>query len=292
MPIGRRDFLGGLAALAASADAIESARAADGPIEVAGAIEQRLKARVGFAVFDEETGRTIAHRGNERFALTSTFKALASAAVLARVDRGGEALDRRVIFGPADLVTYSPTTEKRVGPPGMTLAEICEAAITLSDNTAGNLLLDAIGGPAGLTAFLRSLGDDVTRLDRREPDLNAATPGDPRDTTTPLALASTMKRLALGDALAPASRDRLVEWMLADAVAGPLLRAAWPKSWRIADKTGAGGNGARAIAAIGMPPGRRPLVVTVFVAETAASMAERNAAIAEIGAAIARTIEG
>ena len=267
------------------------ALAASDPIEtVVAAAEARLGARIGVAVLDDETGRAWNHRAAERFPLTSTFKALAGAALLARVDRGEETLDRRVVFAATDLVTWSPTTEKRVGEPGMTLAEIAEAAITLSDNTAGNLLLKAIGGPAGLTTFLRGLGDDATRLDRWETDLNEAALGDPRDTTTPAAAARTLRDLMLGKALTPASRAKLAEWLLGDRVGDALLRAGLPKSWKIADKTGAGGNGARAVVAVVWPPERKSLTIAVYVAETKATMAERNAAIAEIGAAIARSI--
>jgi len=143
-----------------------------------GKLEKRYGGRLGVAVRDTASNRTLAHRGGERFALCSTFKCLAAALVLARVDKGEERLDRRVIYGKSDLVTYSPVTEKHVDGEGMTVAEICEAAITLSDNTAGNLMLDSFGGPAGLTAYLRSLGDKVTRLDRRETELkgNAGRP--------------------------------------------------------------------------------------------------------------------
>ena len=265
--------------------------AAEDPIEtVVKAVEARLGARVGVAVLDDQGGRAWNHRAAERFALASTFKAYAGAALLARVDRGEESLDRRVVFAAGDLVTYSPVTETRLGAPGMTLAEIAEAAITVSDNTAGNLLLDAIGGPAGLTAFLRSIGDDVTRLDRRETELNEAMPGDPRDTTTPAAAARSLHDLVLGKALTPASRERLTAWLLGDRVGDALLRAGLPKSWRIADKTGAGGNGARGIVAVVWPPERRPLTLAIYIAETRATMAERNAAIAEIGAAIAGSI--
>ncbi len=258
--------------------------------EAVGAAEGRLQARIGVAVLDEETGRAWNHRAAERFALTSTFKAFAAAALLSRVDRGEVRLDRRVVFGAGDLVTYSPITEKRVGDPGMTLAEIAEAAITLSDNTAGNLLLKAVDGPEGLTTFLRSIGDDVTRLDRWETDLNTAIPGDPRDTTTPAAVVRSLRELVLGKALSPEGRARLTSWMLADRVGDALLRAGLPKSWSIADKTGAGGNGARGIVAVCRPPSRKPLTIAIFVAETKATIGERNGAIADIGAALARSI--
>lgn len=267
--------------------------AAPDPLEdTVAAIEARLGARIGMTIVDDETGRTWNHRATEPVALTSTFKALAGAALLARVDRGEERLDRRVVVSKADLVPYSPTTETRLGAPGMTLAEIAEAAITLSDNTAGNLLLDAIGGPHGLTTFLRSIGDDVTRLDRREPDLNEAAPGDARDTTTAAAITRSLRELVLGRALSAGARDRLTQWMVDDRVGGPLLRAGLPARWKIADKTGAGGNGARAIVAVVWPPDRKPFTTAIFLAETKATMAERNAAIAEIGAAVARVVAG
>jgi len=268
-----------------------AAPAADDPIEVVVAgVERRLGARVGVAVLDDQEGRAWNHRAAERFALTSTFKAFAAAALLARVDRGEDRLDRRVVFTASELVTYSPTTEKRVGEPGMTLAEIAEAAITLSDNTAGNLLLTAIGGPEGLTAFLRTVGDDVTRLDRWETALNEATPGDPRDTTTPAAAARTLRALVLGTALSPTSRAMLAGWLIGDRVAEALLRTGLPKTWKIADKTGAGGNGARGIVAVAWPPEKKPVTIAIYIAETTASMADRNAAIAEIGTAIARAL--
>lgn len=281
------------AASAASLGMVGAARAltpVDPLDEVVRSLESRLGARIGMAVIDDHTGRAWNHRAGERFALTSTFKALAAAALLARVDRGEERLDRRVVFAASDLVTYSPATEKRVGEPGMTLAEIAEAAVTLSDNTAGNLLLKAIGGPAGLTTFQRSLGDDVTRLDRWETDLNEATPGDPRDTTTPSAMVHSLRELMVGRALSPASREQLTAWMVGDRVGDALLRAGLPKDWRIADKTGAGGNGARGIVAVVWPPNRKPATVAIYIAETRATMAERNAAIAEIGAVLAKSL--
>lgn len=160
-------------------------------------LERRSGGRLGIAVLDTATGGRLGHRHDERFPLTSTFKLLAAAAVLAKVDRGEERIDRRITYARTDLVTYSPVTEKHLEG-GMTLSEICDAAVTLSDNTAGNLLLSAIGGPEGLTAYARSLGDEMTRLDRMETALNEAVPGDPRDTTTPSAMVGTLYRLLVG----------------------------------------------------------------------------------------------
>src|SRR6202043_452048 len=148
-----------------------------------------------------QTGALAVHRADERFPLCSTFKLLAAGAVLARGDAGRERLDLRIRFEPRDVVVYSPATKDLAGREGKPLAEICAAAMTMSDNTAGNLLLAALGGPAGVTAFARALGDEVTRLDRIEPDLNEAVPGDPRDTTSPAVMLANLAALVLGDAL-------------------------------------------------------------------------------------------
>jgi beta-lactamase class A len=215
--------------------------------------------------------------------MCSTFKWLAAAEVLSRVDRGMESLARRIEFTQADLVPYSPVTSKHLGAPGMTLAGICEAAITLSDNTAGNLLLDSMGGPAGLTAFARSLGDRYTRLDRRETELNEASPGDPRDTTTPAAMLHDMHALLVGDALSEASRAQLVAWMVATSTGDARLRAGFPDGWRVGDKTGTSNNGVANDVAIAWPPGRAPLLVTAYYAEADTDGDTRNAVLAEVG---------
>jgi beta-lactamase class A len=166
-------------------------------------------------VLDSAGGRRLNHRGEQRFALCSTFKLLAAALVLARHDRGEERLERRVVFERDDLVPYSPATEAHAGASGMTLAELCEAAVVVSDNTAGNLLLASFGGPPALTAFARTLGDRATRIDRIEPALNENLPDDPRDTTTPAGMLASLQALLLGDALRAESRARLLDWLQA-----------------------------------------------------------------------------
>lgn len=249
-------------------------------------IEARLHARVGVAVQEVGGTRQWHYRADERFPMSSTFKTLACAALLQRVDRGEEDLSRRVVLQEPELVSYSPVTETRTGGDGMSLAELCDATLTVSDNSAGNKVLQAIGGPAGLTAFMRSIGDEVTRLDRWETELNEGVPDDIRDTTSPAAMARAMESLVLGDTLSPASRRQLAEWLRNDRVADALFRASLPAGWMIADKTGAGGFGSRSIAAVIWPPAGGPLVATVYITETEASFDERNAAIAEIGAAI------
>ncbi|MGA9723105.1 MAG: class A beta-lactamase [Candidatus Binatus sp.] len=246
-------------------------------------LERRHGGRLGVAVLDTAGSKLIAHRGDERFALCSTFKFLAAAFVLARVDRKEESLTRRIVYAKDYLVHYSPVTEQHVGEGGLTVGEICEAAVTLSDNTAANLLLDSFHGPAALTAYIRSLGDRVTRLDRREPELNEAEPGDPRDTTTPVAMLETLRKTVLGNVLSTSSRERLTAWLVANKTGDKRLRAGVPTGWRVGDKTGTGSNNATNDVAIIWPPGRAPIIVTAYYAEARASDDERNAALSEVG---------
>ena len=246
-------------------------------------LERRNGGRLGVAALDTASGHRVGHRTDELFPLCSTFKFLAAAFVLARVDRGEEKLDRRVVFSDKDLVTYSPVTKDHVGPGGMTMAAICDAAVTLSDNTAGNLMFASFGGPAGLTAYARSLGDRATRLDRIETELNEARPGDPRDTTTPVAMLGTMQRLLIGDALSASSRDRLIGWLLASKTGARRVRAGLPADWRVGDKTGTGNNGTANDVAIAFPPGRAPILIAVYYTESTISDDARNTVIAEAG---------
>jgi beta-lactamase class A len=248
------------------------------------ALERRYGGRLGVAILDTAAGgRSIARRGNERFPLCSTFKVLAAALILSRVDAGKERLDRRIVYGKDQLVTYSPVTEKHAGGDGLTLGEVCEAAITLSDNTAGNLMLDSFGGPAALTAYVRSLGDTVTRLDRHETELNEAKPGDPRDTTSPVAMVITLRKTLLGDALSASSRKQLTAWLLANKTGDKRLRAGVPKGWRVGDKTGSGERNATNDVAIIWPPGRAPILVAAYYVEARGTADDRNAVIAEVG---------
>jgi beta-lactamase class A len=249
-------------------------------------IEAGIRARLGVAVLDTSTGQRISHRGGERFPLCSTFKLLASAAVLKRVDAGQEHLSRRIRFEASDLVTGSPVTNERVGGNGMTLGEICEAAMTRSDNTAGNLILKSLGGPEGMTAFARSIGDNITRLDRWETDLNESIPGDPRDTTTPDIMAANVNKLVLGDHLSPRCREQLTRWMIANKTGNARLRAGLPKDWRIGDKTGTGERGSTNDVAVVWPSQRAPLIICVYMTETEADFDQRNAAIAEVGRSV------
>jgi beta-lactamase class A len=249
-------------------------------------IERRLDARVGFALHDTGSGKRWFHRADERFPMASTFKVLACGALLANVDAGSEDSSRRVTIAASDLVPHAPVTQGHVGS-ALSLRELCEATMRTSDNAAANKILDALGGPGAVTRFVRSLGDMTTRLDRREIALNEGTPGDPRDTTSPAAMVATLEWLVLGGALSASSRDQLTQWLLTNAVGGPLLRAGLPADWRVADRTGAGGHGTRGVVAVIWPPGRAPLVAVVYITGTHASMDARNTAIADVGRAIA-----
>ena len=246
-------------------------------------LERRHGGRLGVAILDTGSQRLITHRGHERFAMCSTFKALAVAHVLSRVDRKEEDLSRLIVYGKEQLVPYSPTTEKHTGEGGLSVGSICEAAVTLSDNTAANLLLDSSGGPQGLTDWLRLTGDQVTRLDRREPDLNENRPGDLQDTTTPIAMAQTLRTLIFTEVLSDPSRDQLIAWLVSNTTGDQKLRAGLPKRWRVGDKTGSGANNASNDVAVIWPTNRAPLIVTVYYTDSNATGEQINAVIAEVG---------
>ncbi|MDA7415882.1 class A beta-lactamase [Xenophilus arseniciresistens] len=244
-------------------------------------IEAGSGGRLGVHILDTGTGASVSHRADERFPMCSTFKVLAAAQVLQRVDAGQEQLERRIPYGRDVLVAHSPVTEQHVGA-GLTLAQLCEATITTSDNAAANLILQSYGGPAALTAYLRTLGDAHTRLDRTEPGLNEATPGDPRDTTTPAAMVDSLQRLLLGDALSAASRERLTQWMVANTTGDTRLRAGLPAGWRVGDKTGAGALGTNNDVAIFWPPGRAPWLVAAYLTQTRLTKARSDAVLADV----------
>jgi beta-lactamase class A len=289
----RRLFLAGLAASAACVRARAAASSTGERLALANKrlaeIEAREGGRLGVFVRDTTTGATIEHRADEPFPMCSTFKLLIAAAVLKRVDQGPERLDRTIDYGPSDLLEYAPIAKAHLAEGGMTVADLCAAAIDWSDNTAANLVLQTIGGPAGFTAFARSLGDEVTRLDRNEPTLNESLPGDPRDTTSPRAMAGSMKKVLVGNVLSDGSRAQLQAWLVGDKVGDKRLRAGLPGSWRIGDKTGTGDRGSTNAVAIIWPPERAPLIATVYYTESSAPMDARNAVHKEIGALIAET---
>ncbi|MBP2453037.1 class A beta-lactamase [Mycolicibacterium lutetiense] len=222
-------------------------------------LEGRHNALIGLYAANLDSGRTLTHRSDEMFAMCSTFKGYAAARVLQLVGSGRLSLDNRVFVDPEAIVPNSPVTETHAGAE-MTLAQLCQAALQRSDNTAANLLLKTIGGPAAITAFARSVGDERTRLDRWEVELNAAIPGDPRDTSTPAALAGGYRAILAGDALSPPQRRQLEDWMRANQTSS--MRAGLPEGWTTADKTGSGDYGSTNDAGIAFgPDGQRLLLV-------------------------------
>lgn len=224
-------------------------------------LEQRRDGRVGLVAIDTASGETLTHRADERFALASTGKLLLAAVVLDRLPEPG--LERRLRWTEADLVAHSPATELVVDD-GMTVRQLIDASLTLSDNTATNVLFELVGGPGEVEAWLRERGDDVTSVDRVEPELNDWRPGDSRDTSTPRALAQVTRALLTGDLLDHADRTLLAD-ELGDSITGArLVRAGVPDSWRVGDKSGTAAHGTRNDVAIVHPPGRDPWIVVVM----------------------------
>jgi beta-lactamase class A len=276
--------------------AYRGARATPGPLAGLSDELERIEAesggRLGVAVRYIGARCFVGHRSDERFPMCSTFKLLAAAAVLKRVEKGEETLDRRVKIAASDIVVNSAVTKDRVGGEGMTMAELCQAAMTFSDNTAGNLILASLGGPQALTAYARSLGDAVTRLDRIEPDLNEALADDVRDTTSPTAMLKNIEALVLGNALAEQSRQQLTGWLLGNKTGDTRLRAGLPAEWRVGDKTGSGEHGTTNDVGVAWPPGSAPLLVAIYLTGTMANGDQRNRTIASVGRAIAARVSG
>jgi beta-lactamase class A len=253
------------------------------------ALEKKEGGRLGVFALDTATGRRVEHRVGERFALCSTFKYLAAAAVLQRVDRGAEHLDRRIEYGAGDLMEYAPVSKEHVKDGGMLLADICAAAVQWSDNTAANLMLKILGGPAGVTAFVRSMGDEVTRLDNAEPALNVVAPGEDHDTTTPASMVGLLSTVLLGKVLSPQSRARLEGWMLDAKVGEHRLPAGLPGGWLIAHKTGTWSNQANDVGVI-WPPDRAPIVVAALYVRDGTKSEQRENVLRDVGRIVAAGI--
>jgi beta-lactamase class A len=277
----RRTLLLALAAapLTRAAELLDSPPAAMPltPAALLARLEAESGGRLGVAALNTADGRQLLHRADERFPFCSTFKTMLSAAVLAKEP---SLLKKRVAYSKSDLVAYSPVTGKHVGK-GMTVAALCEATIQYSDNAAANLLMKQIGGPAAVTAFARSIGDSEFRLDRMETELNTAVPGDPRDTTTPAAMAAALHKLVLGDGLAPAQRKQLKDWMLGNTTGDTRIRAGVPSNWQVADKTGTGEHGTTNDIAVLWPPGRAPIVLVAYLTQPGKDDKPRSEIIAE-----------
>lgn len=252
-------------------------------------LERKSGGRLGVCILDTATGQTNGHRLDERFAMCSTFKLPLAANVLQRTDVGTLALDTILPYTKADIVFNSPVTEANLEKGGMAVRDLAEAAQKRSDNAAANLLLRQLGGPSGFTQFFRDLGDDQTRLDRYEPDLNGGDASDARDTTTPAAMAKTLSKILTTDLLKPASRDLLIQWMVDTGTGAKRLRAGFPTAWRAGDKTGTGLDGTLGKyndVAIAWPPGKAPFIVTAYLSvpqSTDKMLDQHQAILAQVG---------
>ena len=283
----RSVFLSSLAAGAATPSAFSDlVSAAPFPAE-----ERLCPGRLGVVAIDLQHGYRILERWSQRFPLASTFKLPLVMAVLSRVDRGAERLDRAIAFGAGTLVAYSPIAGLQPHGGKLTVAALCAAAIEHSDNTAANLLLGTVGGPAGVTSYLRGIGDPVTRLDRYEPALNDATAGDVRDTTTPEAMARTLVRLLRDPILSPASKKRLFGWLRSSKTGRTRIRAGVPAGWSVGDKTGTTNTGANDVAIL-WPPGGAPIVLAMYFAEVKGPDAARDAVFAGVARNVVRRFRG
>ncbi len=244
-----------------------------------GELENRYGARLGVFAVDSD-GKRVGYRQDERFAFESTFKTLVCGALLREHPLATGYFDQVVHYGREDIVKYSPVTETRVDT-GMSVAELCEAAVTKSDNTAGNQLLKLVGGPQALTTALRALGDSVSRSDRWETELNTSIPGDERDTTTPAAIGNDYRALLTGDALGAPERDRLKSWLVANTTGGQRIRAGVPKEWTVGDKTGTGDYGSANDIAVAWTERGTPVVISILSVKSDQQAQADNALLAD-----------
>lgn len=253
-------------------------------------IEEDLGGRIGVSVVNTKSQRRAAYRGDERFALCSTFKAPLAAAVLAQIDAGTISGSATIDLAGEPLLSNSPISAEHAKEGKLPVMAACEAAVSHSDNTAANALLRLIGGPGAMTEFFRRLGDDTTRLDRYELALNSNLTGDVRDTTTPDAMVFSLQRIMLGDALSTASRALIMRWMANEQRGKARIRAGLPSTWQVANKPGTSVNGATNDIAVAWNPDGHPLVIAVYVNAPSATIAEREAAIAQVARAGAEQV--
>jgi len=277
MTINRRTFLA-----AASSLVLSPSFAEEGP-PVLAAYERETGGRIGLFAENLASGTKMAWRAEERFVMCSTFKASLAAFVLARVDRGEDRLDDMVAYGAQDLLDYAPVAKQNLAAGAMSVSDMCKAIVELSDNTCANLLLARSGGPAALTAFWRSTGDTVSRLDHNEPELNRSPPGDPHDTTTPAAMAGNLRRFVLAEVLSTRSRQHLTDWLVGCKTGNNRLRGGLPKEWKIGDKTGNNGKDASGDIAIAWPNAGGPVLVCVYTQGGSPTARQIESVFAEIG---------
>lgn len=254
-------------------------------IEIIQISESKLDTDIGVSIYDSQTKDFWNYNGDMLFPLMSTFKTLACAKLLADSEANRLDINSSKVILESALIPWSPVTKKMIGK-SISLQEACKATMTFSDNSAANIILSAIGGPAELTKYMRSIGDDVTRLDRIEPELGEAKQRDKRDTTSANAMVQSLNSLFFGEHLSQTSKTQLKKWMIGNKVSDDLFRAVLPESWMVADRSGAGGYGSRGITAIVWPDKQSPIIIAIYLTQTEATLEQRNAVIANIGKAI------
>ena len=284
MVLDRRTLLAGAPLLATWPEWVAAAP------EALEAYERSSDGRVGVYAENLATGVKLAWRASDRFVMCSTFKASLAALVLKRVDQGRDSLDQMIPYGVADIEDYAPVAKGHLAKGALSVADMCKAAVELSDNTCANLLLARVGGPSAVTAFWRLIGDNVSRLDHNEPLLNRTPPGRPEDTTTPVAMAGNLRRLVLGEALSRPSRERFTGWMLNCQTGDNRLRAGLPTTWRIGNKTGNNGKDAAGDIGVVWPPSGGPLVVCVYTRGGAPTSVQLETVFTDIGRLVARQL--
>jgi beta-lactamase class A len=294
--LDRRAFVAGIAAVGLAgtgsrsmAETNDGSSAEDQAIRALSAIRASTGGRLGVAALDTGSGRRFGLDAESRYAMCSTFKMTLAAAVLVRAAAGRLTLDTPLPFTDADVLDYAPVVKQHLASHSLTVGEACAGAVEWSDNSAANLLLAQVGGPAGLTRFIRRIGDPITRLDRTEPTLNTVPPGDERDTTTPAAMVGLMRTLLLGPILRPADRERLIGWMVACQTGKTKLRAGLPADWRVGDKTGNNGGGVVNDIAIAWPPGRAPILIACYLDAPSPDDAQASAVHAGVAEVVAKT---
>lgn len=252
-------------------------------------LEKYSQSRLGVALINTKDNSQITYRGEERFAMASTSKVMAVAAVLKASEKQAGLLDKNITIKKSDLVAYSPITEKHLTT-GMTLAELSAATLQYSDNTAMNKILDYLGGPAKVTQFARSINDVTYRLDRKEPELNTAIHGDPRDTTSPIAMAKSLQALTLGDALGQSQRQQLITWLKGNTTGDNSIKAGLPKHWVVGDKTGSGDYGTTNDIAVIWPENHAPLILVVYFTQQEQDAKYRKDIIAKAAEIVTKEI--
>ena len=276
--MNRRDVLCSTLALLASPVLAQRA-----PTTALTEYERDSGGHMGVYAKNLRTGTEISWRAHERFVMCSSFKASLAGCVLAKVDRGQARMDELIAYSPADLMEWAPVAKQNIERGAMSVADMCQAAVELSDNTCANVLLARFGGPTALTAYWRSIGDTVSRLDHYEPELNRTPPGDPHDTTTPAAMAGNLRKLILERALSPTSREQLTGWMLGCKTGDNRLRAGLPKDWRVGDKTGNNGKDVFGDIAVTWSTRGEPVVICAYTRGGAPTPRQVDDVFAQIG---------